>query len=258
MVAPDKGNALFPQVTPLSRRAPGDPVKVRIDRKEWRDIQRRRDLMPGSEGHREIILGPFFAKDEEDVQILQRHMGLDRQSVLQGKALSNARAWLQRRKILEEESDLYSRQTEAEQECFVGNDQLSCYPTSGTKFIQGQWGRVSLYVEDQERLTRCAQLIWNSNYPEFTNRGDRVDIYLFHQDNDQLLQSWTDVDNGQGRLSFMPDDSWWQGRTAADNFNGTDIDWPFYFVITYAGEGLGGTTHRLSTWYAVRESFDTV
>lgn len=68
-----------------------------------------------------------------------------------------------------------------------------------------------------------------------------------------MATSWTSLPNAQGRLSFNPGDSWWQGRTAADNFNGTDIAWPFYFVITYSGQGLDGTTNRLSTWYAVRE-----
>lgn len=96
------------------------------------------------------------------------------------------------------------------------------------------------------------QFIWNTNYPLFTNNGGFVDVYLFHQDTDTVATSWPALPNAQGRLSFNPGDSWWEGRPAADNYNGTDISWPFYFVITYAGQGLVGSTTRLSTWYAVQ------
>jgi hypothetical protein len=97
------------------------------------------------------------------------------------------------------------------------------------------------------------QFIWNRNFPEFTNRGDRVDIYLFHADSDKLVKTWSDIPNEQGRIAFSPVDQWWQGRIAADNYNGTHIPWPYYFIVTYAGEGLAGPLTRQPTFYAVRE-----
>jgi hypothetical protein len=96
------------------------------------------------------------------------------------------------------------------------------------------------------------QFIWNTNYPLFTNNGGYVDVYLFRQDKDTVATSWTHLPNTQGQLSFSPNDAWWAGREVGDNFNGTNIAWPFYFVVTYAGQGLVGPTTRLSTWSAIQ------
>lgn len=69
-----------------------------------------------------------------------------------------------------------------------------------------------------------------------------------------IQTSWTSLDNNEGRLSFSPTDSYWEGRDRADNIeSGQNITWPFYFVVTYAGAGLDGTTDRQSTWSAIRE-----
>lgn len=135
------------------------------------------------------------------------------------------------------ESSLQGRQTAEQNECYTGNENLSCYPTSNTTIAQGTWGK----------------FVWNRNYPEFTNNGGFVDIFLYHQDSDQLFTSWTSISNEQGRISFQPEDKWWQGRAAADNIAvGQNITWPFYFVITSSGRGLSSGTSRLATWRAIQ------
>ncbi|CAO1628835.1 unnamed protein product [Parajaminaea phylloscopi] len=132
---------------------------------------------------------------------------------------------------------LAERQTAAQNECYTGNENLSCYPTSNTTVVQGSWGR----------------FVWNRNFPDFTNDGGYVDIYLFHQDSDTLLSTWSSISNEQGRISFQPQDSWWQGRAAADDLAaGQNLSWPFYFAITSSGKGLAAGTSRLATWHAIQ------
>ncbi|PWN89221.1 hypothetical protein FA10DRAFT_138582 [Acaromyces ingoldii] len=263
--APNRAAPLMPRATAAPmRRSAEDPVRLRVREEHIVERQQRSMLdkrgLEDDKGKRaqgeDIVLGPFYARSQEDVERMRRQVGIDRRALQDGEAVGNAKRYMQeedaaaRNLLLErdwyraraaehevqEHRLLTKRQTEAEQQCFVGNEKLSCYPTANTRVDQGTWSK----------------LIWNSNYPEFTNNGGYVDVYLFHQDSDQVATSWTSIDNGQGRLSFNPGDSWWQGREPADNFNGTDIAWPFYFVITYAGAGLSGTTHRLSTWFAVQ------
>lgn len=54
---------------------------------------------------------------------------------------------LQEEDLQEDESysNWLKRQTQAEQTCFVGNDQLSCYPNSGTEVVQDRWSKVSFW-----------------------------------------------------------------------------------------------------------------
>ncbi|UZJ56739.1 hypothetical protein CBS101457_006059 [Exobasidium rhododendri] len=225
-----------PTAAPLYGRNHGD-VKIRL---RGEDIKERLEQGGGLVTGDDFVLGPFEARNEGDVEALRREMGLSRDSTSGVDAALNAKAWLsrqrQQRAGIVKKRDFGKRQTTAEQDCFVGNDQLSCYPTSGLQVDQGTWDR----------------FIWNTNYPDFTNNGGYVDVYLFHQDNDLIVTSWTSQPNAQGRVSFIPGDSWWQGRSRADNFNGTSIAWPFYFVITHAGQGLSGSTDRQSTWYAIQ------
>ncbi|PWN32819.1 uncharacterized protein FA14DRAFT_78319 [Meira miltonrushii] len=128
------------------------------------------------------------------------------------------------------------RQTQAQEDCFVDYAQLSCYPTADTRVLQDQWGK----------------FIWNRNFPEFTNRGDRVDIYLFNADSDAQVQQWLDIPNEQGRIAFSPIDEWWKNRVAADSYNGTHIPWPYYFIVTYANKGLDGPLTRQPTFHAIQ------
>ncbi len=88
--------------------------------------------------------------------------------------------------------------------------------------------------------------------PLFAQRG-YVDVYLFQEDTDRMVTSWTSQDNGQNRLSFEPTDSWWANRQAADNIQpNQNISWPFYFVVLPAGDPLTGTTSRLATFTALQ------
>lgn len=131
---------------------------------------------------------------------------------------------------------LSKRQTAAQERCFVGNDQLSCYPTANTTVLQNAWSR----------------FIWNTNYPLFIGRGS-VDVYLFQQDTDRMVTSWTSQDNGAGRLSFQPNDSWWVNKSAAEHIQpNQNISWPFYFVVLPSGDSLSGTTSRLATFTAIQ------
>lgn len=135
-----------------------------------------------------------------------------------------------------EHSSKQRRQTAAEEACYVGNQDLSCYPTAGTSIAQNTWSR----------------FIWNANYPLFAQRG-YVDVYLFQEDTDRLVTSWMSQDNGQGRVAFEPTDSWWANRPAADSIQpNQNISWPFYFVVLAAGSPLSGTTSRLATFTAVQ------
>lgn len=97
------------------------------------------------------------------------------------------------------------------------------------------------------------KFIWNRNFPEFTNRGGFVDIHLFHADSDKIVQKWLHIPNEIGRIAFSPVDQWWEGRIAADQFNGTQIPWPYYFIVTYAGQDLNGPLTRQPTFHAIRE-----
>lgn len=94
----------------------------------------------------DILLGPFTARKAKDVDALRREIGLDKDSVERGRAADNAKAWLSKQRRENKKrtvSDrLSKRQTEKEQECFVGNNKLSCYPTTGLQVKQGTWSRV--------------------------------------------------------------------------------------------------------------------
>lgn len=178
---------------------------------------------------KEEVLGPFWARDMDQVMEIKRE-------VLQRRAKRRL-DWQPRAKSRPtEQRAIQRRQTPAEETCYVGNQDLSCYPTSNTTIVQNTWSR----------------FIWNANYPLFAQRGF-VDVYLFQEDTDHLVTSWTSQDNGAGRLSFEPTDLWWARRPAADNIQpNQNISWPFYFVVLASGQPLSGTTSRLSTFTALQ------
>ncbi|KAK0563873.1 hypothetical protein OC844_001999 [Tilletia horrida] len=230
----------------------------------------------------EQIVGPFWARSEDDVRraklewdaeqalkrrarpaagladrdaaeysqnLVQRrpaHAGADAAAAEDrslGPVLSDDE-WDQMRRASERSTpemehivaDLERRQTAAEEKCYVGNAQLSCYPTSGLQIPQGTWSK----------------FIWNSYFPLFIQQ-DYVDVYLYREDQDRIQTSWTSQVNKAGRISFSPNDAWWEDRPRAQNIQpGQNISWPFYFVVNPAGLDLGGTTIRQSTWYAIQ------
>lgn len=236
---------------PTSEAAAGVHLRVpaeEVVRSSWQIVQagNRLDAIRSDE-----LVGPFVADSERTVRNMRRKVAQEvrrRGRNLKLKdvvddvfrtAQSDGRrdGPLHRLEHFEASPALAERQTAAQSECYTGNENLACYPTTNTTVVQDHWG----------------QFIWNKNYPSFTNDGGYVDIFLFHQDSDQLLTSWTSVSNYQGRISFQPVDSWWQGRTAADNLSsGQNLSWPFYFAITSSGKGFSLGTSRLATWYAVQ------
>lgn len=44
---------------------------------------------------------------------------------------------------VEKNKKMQRRQTQEQEDCFVDYAQLSCYPTSDTRILQDQWGKVS-------------------------------------------------------------------------------------------------------------------
>ncbi|PWZ00377.1 hypothetical protein BCV70DRAFT_188615 [Testicularia cyperi] len=239
--APSPAVAAGPMPTqPPMRRSVDEPhhLRIRADDFERRLQAHQQDQQPVVQ-----ILGPFWARDAEDVVEIKRQLTRNRQP----RRLSDRDAlahnlevkdepWARRQEQAYQQLRLGRRQSAAQEECFVGNEDLSCYPVDGTTISQNSWSR----------------FIWNSNYPLFAQRG-YVDVYLFQQDTDDMVSSWTSQDNGAGRLSFEPTDTWWAGRSAADNIQpNQNISWPFYFVVLAAGDPLSGTTSRLATFNAVQ------
>ncbi|KDN46637.1 hypothetical protein K437DRAFT_106334 [Tilletiaria anomala UBC 951] len=230
---------------------------------------RRRNTASSS---KDTIAGPFFARSENDVLALKRTLLESERERRRSKGRSSSsnsngissnkkrdKGFLQKRgqHAIEEvlkaqqreqllgpyfrdsghEGMMLERQTAQENECFVGNDVLSCYPTSDTTVVQGSWSK----------------FIWNNNYPRFRQIG-AVDVYLYRQDTDKMQTSWLSLDNNLGRLSFSPNDPWWADRPRAQELSmGQNMSWPFYFVITAAGLGLDSDTiSRLSTFSAIQ------
>ncbi|KAJ7258744.1 hypothetical protein B0H12DRAFT_1232190 [Mycena haematopus] len=130
----------------------------------------------------------------------------------------------------------------AETQCqiFSGNEVISCFPTADTVFAQHEW----------------ATFVWNSNNPDFL-QTERVDIYLFHGDSqEQILFIPNQVNpTGQaGHVSQQVNDSWWGTRGV--NWDGTNISYPFFWLIARHGESLDdGTLKPQTTFSAVQTTF---
>jgi hypothetical protein len=130
--------------SPTNRKIGGTRLRLRRDEVEKR-LEHRGGLLNGGD----VVLGPFEARNDYDVEALRKEIMLHGDSSSKGVGASNAKAWLKRRQqqdvTFPGSSHLGERQTAAEQECYVGNDQLSCYPTSGLEVDQGTWSKVSLF-----------------------------------------------------------------------------------------------------------------
>ncbi|KAK6996794.1 hypothetical protein R3P38DRAFT_1959894 [Favolaschia claudopus] len=123
---------------------------------------------------------------------------------------------------------------------FSGNEVLSCFPTGNTVVTQHQW----------------ADFVWNSNNPDFT-QTDRVDVYLFHGDSlEQVLMMPNQVNpRGQaGVVSQQVNDTWWGTRGV--DWNGSNISYPFYWLIARHGESLDdGRPKPQATFSAIQTTF---
>ncbi|KAF8208719.1 hypothetical protein K438DRAFT_1573946 [Mycena galopus ATCC 62051] len=120
-----------------------------------------------------------------------------------------------------------------------GNDVESCFPTADTVIPQHQW----------------AGFVWNSNLPEFT-QTDLVDIYLFHADSQEQVLVMTNHTNPKGQSGFVTsqvDDTWFGSRGV--NWSGTNISYPFYWLISRSDEPLDGSQKPQATFSAVQTTF---
>lgn len=94
----------------------------------------------------------------------------------------------------------------------------------------------------------------NSNNPDFL-QTERVDIYLFHGDSlEQILAIPNQVNpRGQaGSVSRQVNDLWWGTRGV--DWGGSNISYPFYWLIARHGESLDdGTLKPQATFSAVRK-----
>ncbi|KAG9120612.1 hypothetical protein FRC07_003827 [Ceratobasidium sp. 392] len=117
----------------------------------------------------------------------------------------------------------------------VGNDILSCYPTSNTTVVQGSWSR----------------FVWNYRYPEYIGY-DNLDIYLFHADSGVPAASWTNVPNRSGWKGVSVGDEFFGTRGVSGWRDGQNQTMPFYFVAVSAGATLNGGEPRQATFTAVQ------
>ncbi|KAJ7046488.1 hypothetical protein C8F04DRAFT_1323571 [Mycena alexandri] len=121
-----------------------------------------------------------------------------------------------------------------------GNEVISCFPTADVIIPQHQW----------------ATFVWNSNNPDFL-QTDRVDIYLFHGDSLEQIFLIADHVNPTGQAGWVTaqvNDTWWGTRGA--NWAGSNISYPFYWLIARAGEPLSdGTEKPQTTFSAVQTTF---
>ncbi len=135
-------------------------------------------------GQEEEIAGPFFASSKEDVVAVKRALLEQKQAERQQRRAavkdysshdprsppSNPAVPLgpvYRRSIVEDQApaeqewavdqridtgrrsdvpwmDIETRQTQAQETCYVGNEILSCYPTANTQVAQGTYSKVSI------------------------------------------------------------------------------------------------------------------
>ncbi|KAJ7726489.1 hypothetical protein B0H16DRAFT_265063 [Mycena metata] len=148
------------------------------------------------------------------------------------------------------ERHVAARQTVADQsavaaaktQCEIdsGNEVISCFPTADVIIPQHQW----------------ATFVWNSNNPDFL-QTNRVDIYLFHGDSLEqifLIANHVNPTGQAGSVTAQVNDTWWGTRGA--NWAGSNISYPFYWLIARAGEPLSdGTEKPQTTFSAVQTTF---
>ncbi|KAG8910397.1 hypothetical protein FRC00_008274 [Tulasnella sp. 408] len=94
----------------------------------------------------------------------------------------------------------------------------------------------------------------NTNIPDFIGLPGTVDVYLYHADSGELVQSWLGVYNGQGQVNVVANDSFWDYRMSKWQ-PGQTIPYTFYFVIVKGGTQLTGGEERQATWTAVQTAY---
>ncbi|KAF8142812.1 hypothetical protein K438DRAFT_1994525 [Mycena galopus ATCC 62051] len=119
------------------------------------------------------------------------------------------------------------------------NDVITCFPRLGTVAVQDGF----------------AAVVWNSNVPNFT-QTDRINIYLFHAENQELVFNISDAVNPKGQAGTYVtsvNDSWWGNR--GSNWAGTDLYYPFFWILSGTDEPLDGAQVPQATFTAVQTTF---
>ncbi|KAI0352632.1 hypothetical protein OH77DRAFT_1497872 [Trametes cingulata] len=124
--------------------------------------------------------------------------------------------------------------------CFNSpNNVISCWPETGTTVAQHEF----------------ASFVWNSRLPQWA-QTELVNIYLFQADTGEQVVNYTNVPNPlfeAGLKHVQVNDSWWGSR--GDQWNGQNISFPFYFVITRNDKPLDNSIIPQSTFTAVQTTF---
>ncbi|KAI0821991.1 hypothetical protein BC628DRAFT_1328350 [Trametes gibbosa] len=128
----------------------------------------------------------------------------------------------------------------AEAQCFDSNNAvLSCWPQSSTTVAQHEW----------------ASFVWNSRLPQWA-QTELVNIFLIQADTGIQVVNFTDVPNPlfvSGVKHVQVDDSWFGARGL--QWNGQNVSFPFYFVITRNDRPLDNSAIPQATFTAVQTTF---
>ncbi|KXN84603.1 hypothetical protein AN958_12284 [Leucoagaricus sp. SymC.cos] len=164
-------------------------------------------------------------------------------------AALHGRAAKRRRRDIYPDAGLVPRQVIADQsqiasakgrcQLLSGNDVISCFPTPDTVVPQHEW----------------TAFIWNSRRPELTQTNE-VDIYLFRGDSKQQILHQTNYTNPFGSAGSYPaqvNDTWFGAD--GEQWNGTNVSFPFYWVITRSDRGLDGSQISQPIFSAVQTTF---
>ncbi|TFK82164.1 hypothetical protein K466DRAFT_311763 [Polyporus arcularius HHB13444] len=157
---------------------------------------------------------------------------------------------LKRRRVHHESHERAARDTSivdqaaidaAVDRCFndSGNDVVSCYPNSSTTVAQHEW----------------ATFVWNSRLPWWA-QTNLVNLYLFHADSGEQVLNFTNVVNPtrtSGQKHVQVDDRWW--GTRGENWNGQNVSFPFYWLITRNDRPIENTDVPQATFTAVQTTF---
>lgn len=93
----------------------------------------------------------------------------------------------------------------------------------------------------------------NSRLPQWA-QTEKVNIFLFQADSGTQVLNFTDVENPlftSGLIHAQVDDRWW--GTRGGQWNGQNISFPFYFIITRNDHPLDNSAIPQATFTAVRE-----
>lgn len=94
----------------------------------------------------------------------------------------------------------------------------------------------------------------NSRLPQYAQQNT-VNIYLFHGDSGEQVLSQLNYPNPTDRagdITTLVNDTWWGDRGL--DWDGQDISYLFYWVITPGGQSLGANYLPQATFTAVRKS----